>query len=183
MSKSHYPVMLILSAGAFAGIFAGALVQPAHAASPGYPPYNRAAGETPSGQPVPRFVSLKFSKINGRAGPDQGYPIRWVYERKGLPVMVIAETEEWRRIEDPSGSQSWVRKRMLDGRRTALVRPTRDMRTSLRAAPNSDSRILAYLADGVIAEILEERPGWREIKVGRYKGWAPAAELWGAGPR
>ncbi|NJR20392.1 MAG: hypothetical protein HC777_02240, partial [Hyphomonadaceae bacterium] len=89
----------------------------------GFPPFNRAAGETPSGQPVPRFVSLKFSKIRGRAGPDLDYPIRWEYKRKGLPVQVIAETDEWRRIQDPNGTISWVHKRMIDGKRTAIVRP------------------------------------------------------------
>lgn len=146
----------------------------------GFPQFNRAAGETPSGQPVPRFVSLKFAKIRGRAGPDLDYPIRWEYKRKGLPVKVIAETEEWRRIQDPDGTVSWVHRRMIDGRRTAIVRPARDMRTGLRARPDSASRVVAWASDGVIVEITDERPGWREVKSGRFTGWAPVVELWGA---
>jgi SH3-like domain-containing protein len=146
----------------------------------GFPPFNRAAGETPSGQPVPRFVSLKFTKVVGRAGPDRTYPVRWVYQRKGLPVRVIAETEEWRRIQDPEGSVSWVHRRLVDGRRTGIVRPARDMRVALHVKPESAARISAYASDGVIVEITDERPGWREIKSGRFKGWVPAAELWGA---
>jgi len=146
----------------------------------GYPPFNRLAGETPSGQPVPRFVSLKFSNINGRAGPDKAYPVRWVYKRKGLPVRVVAETEDWRRIQDPDGAVSWVHKRMLDGRRTGIVRPARDMRVAMRANPSSETRVVAYVSDGVIVEITEERPGWRQVKAGRFKGWVPATELWGA---
>lgn len=145
-----------------------------------FPPFNRAAGETPSGQPVPRYVSLKFARINGRAGPDRSYPVRWVYQRKGLPVRVIAETEEWRRIQDAEGSTSWVHRRMIDGRRTAIVRPTRDMRTGMRTKPDSAARISAWAVDGVIVDITDERPGWREIKSGRFKGWVPAADLWGA---
>lgn len=146
----------------------------------GFPPFNRAAGETPSGQPVPRFVSLKFATINGRSGPDRSYPVRWVYQRKGLPVRVIAETEEWRRIQDPEGSVSWVHRRMIDGRRTGIVRPVRDMRVGMHAKPESAARISAWASDGVIVDITDERPGWREIKSGRFKGWVPAAELWGA---
>jgi SH3-like domain-containing protein len=146
----------------------------------GFPPFNRAAGETPSGQPVPRFVSLKFAKINGRAGPGLAYPIRWVYQRKGLPVRVIAETEEWRRIEDPEGSVSWVLRRMVDGKRTGIVRPARDMRVGLHVKPESSARVIAWASDGVIVDITDERQGWREIKSGRFKGWVPAAELWGA---
>ncbi|MCE2889888.1 MAG: SH3 domain-containing protein [Hyphomonadaceae bacterium] len=146
----------------------------------GFPPFNRLAGETPSGQPVPRFVSLKFSNINGRAGPDKDYPVRWVYKRKGLPVRVVAETDDWRRIEDPDGAVSWVHKRMLDGRRTGIARPSRDMRVAMRADASSDTRVVAYISDGVIVEITEERPGWRQVKAGRFKGWVPASELWGA---
>jgi SH3-like domain-containing protein len=146
----------------------------------GFPPFNRAAGETPSGQPVPRFVSLKFAKIRGRAGPDLAYPIRWEYTRKGLPVRVIAETEEWRRIQDPEGAISWVHRRMIDGKRTGIVRPARDMRVALRVRPDSNARIAAYAADGVIVDITDERAGWREVKAGRFKGWVPASDLWGA---
>lgn len=146
----------------------------------GFPPFNRAAGETPSGQPVPRFVSLKFAKINGRAGPDRTYPVRWVYQRKGLPVRVIAETEEWRRIQDPEGSVSWVHRRMVDGRRTGIVRPTRDMRVGMHVKPESGARVAAWASDGVIVDITDERQGWREIKSGRFKGWVPVGELWGA---
>jgi SH3-like domain-containing protein len=159
---------------------ATALVAGTYAYAGGFPPFNRAAGETPSGQPVPRFVSLKFAKIRGRAGPDFTYPVRWEYTRKGLPVRVIAETEEWRRIQDPEGSIAWVHRRMIDGRRTAIVRPTRDMRVAMRARPDSNARIAAYASDGVIVEITDERQGWREVKAARFKGWVPVGELWGA---
>jgi SH3-like domain-containing protein len=158
----------------------GIAVTATTAVATGFPPFNRAAGETPSGQPVPRFVSLKFATINGRAGPDRTYPVRWVYQRKGLPVRVIAETEEWRRIEDPEGAVSWVHRRMIDGRRTGIVRPARDMRVALHVKPESAARVSAWASDGVIVDITDERPGWREIKSGRFKGWVPAAEIWGA---
>ena len=69
---------------------------------------------------------------------------------------------------------------MLDGRRTGIVRPVRDMRVAMRANPSSDTRVVAWASQGLIVEITEERPGWRQIKAGRFKGWIPANELWGA---
>jgi SH3-like domain-containing protein len=142
-------------------------------------PAERAAGQTPSKLPVPRFVSLRYNKVNGRAGPDGNYPIRWVYERRGLPVQVTAETDNWRRIQDPEGGTVWVHKRTLDGRRTAMIRPTRDLRTGLYSKPQDGARVVAWLADGVVAEITDTRPGWREIRTGRLQGWVPLADLWG----
>ncbi len=146
--------------------------------------YNREAGETPSKLPVPRFVSLRFSVVNGRAGPNGDYPIRWVYRQKGLPVRVIAETEEWRRIEDPDGAKVWVHKRMLDSKRTIITRPIniggRQRIVTLYRNADDTSRIVATMNQGVIAEIIAVSPGWRRIKAGRYIGWARANELWGA---
>ena len=66
-------------------------------------PAQAAPRQTPSGQPVPRYVSLKFDKVYARAGPGEDHRLLWVYEAKGLPVQVIAENIEWRRICDPDG--------------------------------------------------------------------------------
>ena len=45
----------------------------------------------PSGLPVPRFVSLKAEKVNVRRGPSSDHPVAWVFQRKGLPVEIVAE--------------------------------------------------------------------------------------------
>ena len=56
---------------------------------------------SPSGLPVPRYVSLKFDTVNARSAPGDESRLLWVYHAKGLPVQVVAETPEWRRICDP----------------------------------------------------------------------------------
>lgn len=170
-----------LLAGGAAALLAASLGRPDPAAATGgRPPFDRAAGETPSGLPVPRFASLKFDVVNARAGPDTSYPLRWVYRRRGLPVRIVAETDNWRRIEDPEGSVSWVHKRVLDGRRTAIVRPRRGASAALRVRPAADGQVRAWLSAGLIVEIGEMRDGWQQAKAGGRNGWIAAAELWGA---
>ena len=56
-----------------------------------------------SGLPIPRFVSLAAKEVNLRAGPGKNYPVTWVFVRKGLPVMVTAEFEYWRKVRDLDG--------------------------------------------------------------------------------
>ena len=34
---------------------------------------------TPSGLPVPRYVTLKFDAVNARAGPSDDHKLLWVY--------------------------------------------------------------------------------------------------------
>lgn len=170
---------LIGRRGLLAGL-AGAMVLPMPVlATQLRPAPNRAAGETPSGQPVPRFVSLRSDRVNGRAGPSTEYPIRWVYRREGLPVKVIAETETWRRIEDPDGAVVWVARQNLSSRRTAIARPVRDPQVAVHADASSDARVLARLADGVIVDVRTQRSAWVEVRAGDHRGWVIATELWG----
>ena len=76
--------------------------------------------KTVSGFCVPRWVSLKHGEVMGRKGPGKDYPAQWVYKVKGLPVQVVGETEEWRRVCDPDGGAVWVNRSEIDGRRMIM---------------------------------------------------------------
>ena len=75
----------------------------------------------PSGLPIPRFVSLKAEKVNVRRGPSSDHPVAWVFQRKGLPVEIVAEFENWRRVRDSDGEEGWILQNMLSGKRTAVI--------------------------------------------------------------
>lgn len=133
---------------------------------------------TPSGLPVPRYVVLKYGEVNARQGPDEQHRLLWIYKAKGLPVQVVAETREWRRICDPEGGLAWVHKRTTDGRRTAMR--VQDSPLPLRASPKPESRISAYLAGRSIANLDKCEKGWCRLKADGASGWAPETEIWGA---
>ena len=73
-----------------------------------------------SGLPVPRYASLRFNEVNGRSGPSPDYPVRWTYERAGLPVVVVRESKDWRKVRDPMGDEVWINKSQLNEQRTAI---------------------------------------------------------------
>jgi SH3-like domain-containing protein len=126
---------------------------------------------------LPRFASLDSREVNMRSGPGKDYPILWVYQRKALPVEIIQEFENWRRIRDRDGTLGWVQQNLLSGRRTAqIVGETR----VLRAAPQQDARPTAKLEAGVIARILECRAdSWCRLEAAGVKGWITRDGLWG----
>lgn len=132
---------------------------------------------TPSGLPVPRYVTLKFGQVNARTGPGDDYKLQWVYTARSLPVQVIAETREWRRICDPEGRAAWVHMRTIDGRRSVFgVTPP----AAIHARPKAQSRIVAYLRPRAIASLDRCKEGWCRIKVDNVKGWVSASSVWGA---
>jgi SH3-like domain-containing protein len=133
---------------------------------------------TPSGLPVPRWVVLKFDNVNARSAPGDESRMLWVYHAKGLPVQVVAETAEWRRICDPERGMAWVHRRTTDGRRAAMRLKAEPL--PIHAAANAESRIKAYLAPRALAELDRcDKAGWCRLKAGHTDGWVPAAEVWG----
>ncbi|WP_421418412.1 SH3 domain-containing protein, partial [Agrobacterium tumefaciens] len=78
------------------------------------------AAKGASGLPLPRFVSLKSKRVNMRIGPSTDYAVSWMYMKSGMPVEIIQEYENWRRIRDADGTEGWVNQALLSGERTAV---------------------------------------------------------------
>lgn len=132
---------------------------------------------TPSGLPVPRYVTLKFGSVNARSGPGDDYPALWVYRVRGLPVQVIAETSEWRRICDPDRGVAWVHMRTTDGRRNVMRTATSPL--EVQSAPRGDARVVARLQPRALAALQRCEDGWCRIKADGVTGWVRATGIWG----
>ena len=128
---------------------------------------------------LPRFVSLRDETVNARSGPGTKYPIEWVYKQKSAPVEVIAEYENWRRIRDWQGSESWVLSQLLTRKRFAKVLTPGE--NNLYAKNNYKSKIIARIEDDVIGEI-KKCPADNDfclISFGNYEGWMSRQNLYG----
>ncbi|WP_245882549.1 SH3 domain-containing protein [Yoonia sediminilitoris] len=126
--------------------------------------------------PLPRFVSLKASQANVRRGPSLSHRIDWVFQRRNMPLQVIAEYGHWRRVIDREGQGGWVHYTMLSGSRTVLIN---GQATPLRAKPDDTSLENAILEPDVIARLGECEVRWCKLNAGGYRGWAPKSDLWG----
>ena len=136
-----------------------------------------------SGLPIPRFVSLKAEKVNVRRGPSSDHPVAWVFNRKGLPVEIVAEFETWRRIRDADGEEGWILQNMLTGKRTAVVAPWKQGQTvPLFDAPNTAAPVVARLGAGLLGDVANCSGEWCEVTAGGYEGWIEQTQLWGVYP-
>lgn len=137
-----------------------------------------AAAPEGTGQPLPRFVSLRAGEVNMRIGPGEQYPIEWVYQRAGLPMEVLAEYYTWRRVRDWRGTEGWMHTSMLSGRRFIVV--SGDIR-SMRADSNPDAPYVANVEPGVIGRLMECRKNsmWCRVEIAGFKGWLRRNEFWG----
>ena len=131
--------------------------------------------------PVPRFVSLKSDKVNVRRGPSTDQAIVWVFSRAGLPVEVIAESDNWRRVRDSEGSDGWVFHSLLSARRTVLIAPWSKDEESvpLYASKSTGSRAVAALQAGVLGNVMACDGTWCRLSVDDYSGFVQQDKLWG----
>lgn len=137
-----------------------------------------------SGLPVPRFVTLRPDKVYARTGPALHYPVRWVFQKPGLPVEVIQEFDNWRKIRDRDGAEGWVHQSLLSGARGVVVKGAEGGEPlPLRHDPEENTPLVARIEPGTVARLeVCNDGGWCEIKVQGFDGWIEKPLLWGIYP-
>lgn len=143
----------------------------------------KAADEQPfksTPYPVPRFVSLGADEVFVRSGPGKKYPIKWVFEKKELPVEVVLEFDHWRKIRDHEGQSGWVYGPLLSGKRTGLIQG--EELVLLLANAEEDSAPKARLEPMVLVSIKSCAEQFCRIDAQGAKGWVKKADLWGVYP-
>ena len=137
------------------------------------------AAQAPPAENLPRYAALRSDEVNLRIGPGETYPIVWVLKRKDMPVEIIEQFQNWRRVRDWQGDKGWVLDRMVTSKREVIVDGAV---RSLRRQPDPASPIVARAEPGVIARLVECRGPWCRIEAGGYSGWVQRSEVWGVLP-
>jgi SH3-like domain-containing protein len=128
---------------------------------------------------VPYWATIKAERLNMRAGPGRDFPIRWVYNRAGLPIKVVRVHEGWRLIRDPAGDEGWVTANLLSKDRGALV--VGQGLAAIREKPSDGARLNWNAEPGVVAKLGDCDEGWCRVDVGGRRGYARQDRLWGPG--
>ena len=65
-------------------------------------------------------MSLTNNEVNLRQGPSFDYPIKLIYKKKYLPVIILDNFESWRQIQDFKNNYGWIHISQLSKRKSAL---------------------------------------------------------------
>lgn len=128
-----------------------------------------------SGQPVPRYASLRYDKVNGRHNPDDRAAIDWTYTRRGLPVVVVRESNEWWRIRDPQGDETWIKSSQLAGNRTVVATAP----GAVLRKPGPGAPVQATFVAGSVLQLKSCVDGWCQVEAEGRAGHAPEHLFWG----
>ncbi len=126
---------------------------------------------------LPRFASIKSNEVNARVGPSIKSSIEWVFIKKGEPVEIIEEYEQWRQIQDIKGEGGWVHSSVLSGKRSVIIISPNPVK--LTKAPNDIHKVRAIVHNKVRCLLNKCQNDYCQISCQKKKGWLPKGDLWG----
>ncbi|MAH87745.1 MAG: aspartyl-trna synthetase [Kiloniella sp.] len=133
--------------------------------------YGRVTGEA-----LPRWVSLKNEDAYMRRGPTKNHAIEWVYQRQFMPIEVVGEFGNWRKVRDRDGTLGWMGTSVLHNHRTGMIQKDR---TPLFRMGTQDSDVIAILEEDVIVHLKACQDHWCHVQVDNLNGWLPMPVIYG----
>ena len=122
------------------------------------------------------FLSLKNNKVNLRQGPSFEYPIKLIYKKKYLPVLILDKSETWRKISDFEKNSGWIHISQLSKKKSAINKKNNMV---MYQKPTIYSKPIAKLETGRLVLIKKCKVKWCKIASGGFNGWVKKNYLWG----
>ena len=130
-----------------------------------------------TGLDIPRYVSLKSNDSNLRVGPSKNYPIILKYIVKNLPLRVIEEYDDWRKVEDFDNNKGWIHKSLIKGYRSGIVNSQEI--NQIEIYNTSDGVIIGSIEVGSVVLLPKCKLNWCLINKDDFKGWIDKKYIWG----
>ena len=122
------------------------------------------------------FLTLRNEKVNLRQGPSFDYPIKILYKKKFLPVLIQDKSDNFRKIRDHENNTGWVHISQLSKKKAAI---TIEEDQLIFNKPSIYSKPFAILKKGRLCKVHKCKDDWCKISVEKYKGWVKKDILWG----
>ena len=111
-----------------------------------------------------------------RQGPSFEYPIKLIYKKKYLPVIILDKSGPWRKIKDFQNNTGWIHTALLSKKKSALNIKKNSI---LYKKSTIYSKPIAKLEIGRLVLIKKCNQIWCKISSGKFNGWISKSFLWG----
>ncbi len=113
------------------------------------------------------FLTLRNDKVNLRLGPSFDYPIKIIYKKKYLPVLIKDKSDNFRKVQDHENNSGWVHISQLSKKKSGIT--IKDI--ILYKKPTVYSKPLAKIKTGRLLMISKCKNKWCKVKTEKYSGW------------
>ena len=122
------------------------------------------------------YLTLRNDKVNLRQGPSLKYPVKLVYKKKFLPILVQDKSNNFRKILDHENNSGWIHISQLSKKRAAINFLDKSI---VFKKPSLFSKPLVILKKGRLCLVKKCKNNWCKIKTGNYLGWIEKQNLKG----
>ena len=122
------------------------------------------------------YMTLRNDQVNLRQGPSLNYPIKLVYKKKFLPILIQDKSENFRKVLDHENNSGWIHVSQLSKKKAALNIFDKSI---IFQKPSIYSKPIAKLEIGRLCLIKKCKDNWCKIKTGDFSGWIEKRNLKG----
>ena len=122
------------------------------------------------------FLTLRNDIVNLRQGPSFDYPVKIIYKKKYLPVIVKDKSENFRKIVDHEKNSGWIHISQLSKKKAGIINIDISIMFN---RPTIYSKPIAKIEKGRLCLIKKCEDNWCKIKVKDYIGWVKKDNIWG----
>jgi len=122
------------------------------------------------------FLTLKKNEVNLRQGPSFDYPIKLVYKKRYLPVIILDKSGPWKKIRDFENNTGWIHTALLSKKKSAINIKNHSI---IYKKPTIYSKPIVKLEVGRLTLVKKCKLEWCKISSGDYQGWIFKSSLWG----
>ncbi len=122
------------------------------------------------------YLTLRNDKVNLRQGPSLNYPIKLVYNKKFLPILIKDKSGNFRKVLDHENNSGWIHISQLSKKKAALSILDELI---VFQKPSIYSKPLVKLEIGRLCLVKKCKNDWCKIKTGGYSGWVEKQNLRG----
>ncbi len=121
-------------------------------------------------------MTTKFKEANVRNGPGLNHLKIYKILKKGYPLKILDEFENWKKISDVNGITGWVSNSQLSEKNYVIVTISEGV---IFKFPNPESKKMAKIKKNFVLENQKCIKDWCFIKEGEIKGWISKKNIWG----
>ena len=122
------------------------------------------------------YLTLRNDKVNLRQGPSLKYPVKLVYKKKFLPLLIQDKSGNFRKILDHENNSGWIHITQLSKKKAAINIEEKSI--IFKKSPHY-SKPIAVMEKGRLCLIKKCKNNWCKIKTKNYIGWVKKQNLKG----
>ena len=122
------------------------------------------------------YLTLRNDEVNLRQGPSLKHPVKLVYKKKFLPLLIQDRSDNFRKVLDHENNSGWIHITQLSKKKAAINIMDKSI---VFKNPTIYSKPIAVLEKGRLCLIKKCKNNWCKIKIENYIGWIRKENLKG----